>query len=68
MEFLKDYNCTILYHPRRANVVVDALSRTGPVVMAGLMAQEWLLIKTFSLMTVSVVPKGSSILVVGLSV
>lgn len=25
MEFLKDYDCTILYHPRKANVVADAL-------------------------------------------
>ena len=24
---LKDYDCTILYHPGKANVVVDALSR-----------------------------------------
>ena len=68
MEFLKDYDCTILYHPGHANVVADALSRTVPAVMAGLMAQEWLLIEAFSLMTVSVVPKGSSILVAGLSV
>jgi len=27
MELLKDYDCTILYHPCKANVVVDALSR-----------------------------------------
>ncbi|WRX31000.1 Reverse transcriptase [Theobroma cacao] len=27
MELLKDYDCTILYHPGKANVVVDALSR-----------------------------------------
>ena len=26
MELLKDYDCTILYHPGKANVVVDALS------------------------------------------
>ncbi|XP_012453256.1 uncharacterized protein LOC105775275 [Gossypium raimondii] len=28
VELLKDYDCTIEYHPSKANVVVDALSRT----------------------------------------
>lgn len=27
MELLKDYDCTILYHPGKANVMADALSR-----------------------------------------
>ncbi len=27
IELLKDYDCTIHYHPRKANVVADALSR-----------------------------------------
>ena len=27
MELLKDYDCSILYHPGKENVVVDALSR-----------------------------------------
>nr|XP_009799734.1 PREDICTED: uncharacterized protein LOC104245771 [Nicotiana sylvestris] len=27
MELLKDYDCSISYHPRKANVVADALSR-----------------------------------------
>ncbi|KAL0562064.1 hypothetical protein IC582_002514 [Cucumis melo] len=27
LELVKDYDCEILYHPRKANVVVDALSR-----------------------------------------
>ena len=26
MELLKDYDCTIQYHPGKANIVVDALS------------------------------------------
>ena len=26
MELLKDYDCTILYHPDKANAVVDTLS------------------------------------------
>ena len=27
MELLKDYNCSILYHPGKANGVADALSK-----------------------------------------
>ena len=27
LELLKDYDCDILYHPGKANVVVDAFSR-----------------------------------------
>jgi hypothetical protein len=27
MEFLEEYRCVINYHPRKANVVTDALSR-----------------------------------------
>ena len=27
MELLKDYDCTILYHPGKANIVADTLSR-----------------------------------------
>jgi hypothetical protein len=29
LELLKDYDLTIQYHPGKANVVTDALSRTG---------------------------------------
>nr|XP_027121946.1 uncharacterized protein LOC113738868 [Coffea arabica] len=39
MELLEDYDCTINYHPGKANVVADALSRKAQV--AGLMVKEW---------------------------
>ncbi|XP_071912332.1 uncharacterized protein [Coffea arabica] len=44
MEFLEDYDCTINYHPRKANVVADALSRKAQV--AGLMIKEWDLLES----------------------
>ena len=38
VEFFQDYDCTINYHPGKANVVVDALSRK--VKLARLMITE----------------------------
>ena len=29
IELFKDYDCDILYHPRKANVMANALSRRG---------------------------------------
>ncbi|KAL2232344.1 UNVERIFIED_CONTAM: Transposon Tf2-11 polyprotein [Sesamum indicum] len=36
MELLKDYDCTIDYHPGKANIVVDALSRKTLDQLAGM--------------------------------
>jgi hypothetical protein len=32
VELIKDYDCVIDYHPGKANVVADALSRKGKIV------------------------------------
>jgi len=46
MEFLKDYDFELLYHPRKANVVADALSRKM-VHTAHLMIREVELLEKF---------------------
>ena len=38
-KIFKDYDCTLNYHPRKANVVADALSRK--VQVASLMVRKW---------------------------
>ena len=41
MEFLEDYDFTLHYHPSKANVVVDALSRKSRGVLASIASREW---------------------------
>ena len=41
MEYLEDYNFTLHYHPGKANVVADALSRKSRGVLASIASQEW---------------------------
>ncbi|KAL8105182.1 hypothetical protein AgCh_029104 [Apium graveolens] len=51
LELIKDYDCEILYHPDKANVVVDALSRKERLKM--IMTSEEL-IKEFEKMEIDV--------------
>ena len=43
MELIKDYDCMIDYHPGKANVVVDALSRKSMQTLRALNAHLSLL-------------------------
>ena len=45
MEFLEDYNFTLHYHPGKANVMVDALSRKSRGILASVASREWRMLK-----------------------
>ena len=46
MEFLRDYDFTLHYHPIKANVVADALSRKSRGALASITSQEWQMLET----------------------
>ena len=46
MEYLEDYDFTLHYHPGKANVVANALSRKSRGVLANIAFQEWQMLKT----------------------
>ena len=45
MELLKNYDCSILYHPGKANVVADALSRKSSSSLAYISTKRRPLVK-----------------------
>ena len=46
MEFLEDYDFTLLYHHGKENVVVDALSWNLRGALASIASREWRMLKT----------------------
>ena len=46
MEFLEDYDFTLHYHPGKANVVADGLSRKSGGALASIASREWRMLET----------------------
>ena len=46
MEYMEDYDFTVHYHPTKANVVADALSRKSWGVLVSVASWEWQTIET----------------------
>ena len=46
MEYLKDYDFTLHYHPGKVNVVADALNRKSWEVLASIASREWQILET----------------------
>ena len=46
IEFLEDYDFTLHYHPGKANVVADALSRKSRGELASMASWEWRMLET----------------------
>ena len=46
MKYLEDYHFTLHYHPGKANVVADALSRKSQGVLASVASREWQMLET----------------------
>jgi hypothetical protein len=68
LELIKDYDCKINYHPDKANVVADALSRKSMVKLAALGISPPQLIKELAGMGLEVVGEGTPIHLVNLMV
>ena len=46
MDFLEDYDFTLHYHPGKANVVAEALSRKSRGALDSIVCREWRMLET----------------------
>ncbi|CAA0830254.1 Uncharacterized mitochondrial protein AtMg00860, partial [Striga hermonthica] len=60
LELVKDYDCTISYHPRKANVVADALSRRSYGKLSCLFTEQDVLLREFERLQLEVVEPPST--------
>ena len=58
LEYIKDYDFSIAYHPGKANVVADALSRKSETLAAFMMIKEWELLESMASLHLESSSKG----------
>ncbi|CAA0833390.1 Uncharacterized mitochondrial protein AtMg00860, partial [Striga hermonthica] len=63
LELVKDYDCTIQYHPRKANVVADALSRKVKGELSCSITQQRSLIQDFARMQIQVIESLPAVII-----
>lgn len=68
LELVKDFNCTINYHPSKANVVADALSRKSLRCMAHLITSQTHLVEELRRYGIEVMNRGQVDLLAHLTV
>jgi hypothetical protein len=61
LELIKDYDCKINYHPSKANVMADVLSKKSTVELTALEISQPQLIKEFARMGLEVVDEGTPV-------
>jgi hypothetical protein len=60
LEFIKDYDLRISYHPRKANVVADALSHTSHVSQLVVESMPFLLCKEFNKLNLNIIANAKA--------